>query len=98
MAAHEIILEGVDAAIGGGVESITANMQSKIDPKITNNPWVEEHKPGIYMVMGDTAEVVAKRYKISREAQDEYSLAQPAAHGPGPTRRVLARKSWRRFR
>lgn len=74
MAAHSIIMEGVDAAIGGGVESITANMQTKMDPKITNNPWVEHQKPGIYMVMGDTAEVVAKRYKISREAQDEYSL------------------------
>ena len=37
-------------------------------------PWVQEHKPGLYMVMGDTAEVVAKRYKISRQAQDEYSL------------------------
>ncbi|HEV8061015.1 MAG TPA: thiolase family protein [Gemmataceae bacterium] len=74
MAAHSIVLEGVDAAIGGGVESITANMLSKMDPKLTNNPWVEEHKPGVYMVMGDTAEVVAKRYKISREAQDEYSL------------------------
>jgi acetyl-CoA acetyltransferase family protein len=74
MAAHSILLEGVDAAIGGGVESITANMLAKVDPKLTNNPWVEEHKPGIYMVMGDTAEVVAKRYKIGREAQDEYSL------------------------
>jgi acetyl-CoA acetyltransferase family protein len=74
MAAHSIIMEGLDAVIGGGVESITANMQTKMDPKITNNPWVEEHKPGIYMVMGDTAEVVAKRYKIGREAQDEYSL------------------------
>ncbi len=74
MAAHSIVLEGVDAAIGGGVESITANMLSKMDPKLTNNPWVQEHKPGVYMVMGDTAEVVAKRYKISREAQDEYSL------------------------
>ncbi len=73
MAAHSILLDGLDAAIGGGVESITANMQSKADPK-TNNPWVEEHKPGIYMVMGDTAEVVAKRYHISREAQDQYSL------------------------
>jgi acetyl-CoA acetyltransferase family protein len=82
MAAHSIILEGVDAAVGGGVESITANMQSKTDPKITNNPWVEQHKPGIYMVMGDTAEVVAKRYKISREAQDEYGLLsqQRTAH------------------
>ena len=39
------------------------------------NPWVQEHKPGIYMVMGDTAEVVAKRYKIGREAQDEYACS-----------------------
>jgi acetyl-CoA acyltransferase len=39
------------------------------------NPQVAASKPGIYMVMGDTAEVVAKRYKISREAQDEYSLS-----------------------
>jgi len=38
------------------------------------NPWVKEHLPGIYMVMGDTAEVVAKRYGITRQAQDEYSL------------------------
>ena len=63
------------SAIGGGVESITASAQVKVDPKITINPWVDEQKPGIYMVMGDTAEVVAKRYKISREAQDEYSLS-----------------------
>ena len=69
MAAHQIINEGADAAIGGGVESITM-MQRDSNP----NPWVLEHKPGIYMVMGDTAEVVAKRYGISREAQDEYSL------------------------
>ncbi|MEX2146921.1 MAG: thiolase family protein [Candidatus Rokuibacteriota bacterium] len=69
MAAHHIINEGVEAAIGGGVESITM-MQRDSSP----NPWVKEHYPGIYMVMGDTAEVVAKRYKISRQAQDEYSL------------------------
>ena len=35
---------------------------------------VKEQYPGIYMVMGDTAEVVAKRYEIGRQAQDEYSL------------------------
>jgi acetyl-CoA acyltransferase len=69
MASHLVVNEGVDAAIGGGVESITM-MKRDNDP----NPWVKEHLPGIYMVMGDTAEVVAKRYKISREAQDEYSL------------------------
>ncbi len=69
MAAHQIILGGADAAVGGGVESITM-LKRDNDP----NPWVLERKPGIYMVMGDTAEVVAKRYKISRQVQDEYAL------------------------
>ncbi len=70
MAAHQIINEGAGAAIGGGVESITM-MKRDGEP----NPWVREHYPGIYMVMGDTAEVVAKRYKISREVQDQYALS-----------------------
>lgn len=70
MAAHQIINEGVDVAIGSGVESIT--MMGRDNKP---NPWIQEHYPGIYMVMGDTAEVVAKRYKISREAQDEYALS-----------------------
>jgi acetyl-CoA acyltransferase len=69
MAAHEIVNEGVDAAIGGGVESISMTQRNS-DP----HPAVQEQKPGIYMVMGDTAEVVAKRYKISRQVQDEYAL------------------------
>jgi acetyl-CoA acetyltransferase family protein len=69
MAAHLVINEGAEAAIGGGVESITL-MQRDSSP----NPWVKEHFPGLYMVMGDTAEVVAKRYGISRQAQDEYAL------------------------
>jgi acetyl-CoA acetyltransferase family protein len=71
LAAHEIMYEGAEAAIGGGVESITASAKSKRDP----NPWVQEKKPGVYMVMGDTAEIVAKRYKIGRETQDEYALS-----------------------
>ncbi len=70
MAAHEIIHEGAEVAIAGGVESIT--MTAHIKPDL--NPWIVEHKPELYMAMGDTAEVVAKRYKISRQAQDEYSL------------------------
>jgi acetyl-CoA acetyltransferase family protein len=74
VAAHEIVNEGLEVAIGGGVESITANAKSALDPKIVVNPKVQEHKPGIYMVMGNTAEVVAKRYKISRETQDQYAL------------------------
>jgi acetyl-CoA acetyltransferase family protein len=69
MAAH-MIREGAEVAIGGGVESITM-LQRDQSP----HPWVQEHYPGLYMVMGDTAEVVAKRYGISRQAQDEYALA-----------------------
>ena len=68
-AAHMIINEGVEAAIGGGVESITM-MQRDNSP----NPVVKDQHPGLYMVMGETAEVVAKRYNVSRQAQDEYSV------------------------
>jgi acetyl-CoA acetyltransferase family protein len=71
MAAHQIMHEGAEAAVGGGVESITAMAGMKDD----NNPWVKEHFPGVYMVMGDTAEVVAKRYSIGREVQDLYALS-----------------------
>jgi acetyl-CoA acetyltransferase family protein len=70
MAAHQIMVEGVDAAIGGGIESISMTPRDNHP-----HPVVQEQKPGIYMVMGNTAEVVAKRYNISREAQDEYALS-----------------------
>src|SRR2546426_7299623 len=69
IAANYVINDGADVMIGGGVESITMAKRDS-DP----NPWVKEHLPGVYMVMGDTAEVVAKRYKISRETQDRYAL------------------------
>jgi len=69
LAAHEIIHEGVDAAIGGGVESIS------LTPRDYHpHPELLERLPGLYMVMGVTAEVVAKRYNVSRRAQDEYAL------------------------
>jgi acetyl-CoA acyltransferase len=68
-AAHMVLVEGVEAMIGGGVESITM-MQRDNSP----NPVVKEQHPGVYMAMGDTAEIVAKRYQVSRLAQDEYSL------------------------
>src|SRR5215470_15929950 len=68
-AANHIIHDGADVMIGGGVESITLAKRDN-DP----NPVLKEQLPGIYMVMGDTAEVVAKRYNITREAQDRYSL------------------------
>ncbi len=69
LVAHQIMNEGVDAAIGGGVESISMAQRDS-----SPNPVLMEKMPGLYMVMGDTAEVVAKRYKVSRQSQDEYSL------------------------
>ena len=69
VASHQIISEGVEAAIGGGVESISTT------PAAGNpHPELQKRLPGLYMVMGDTAEVVAKRYKVSRDVQDEYAL------------------------
>jgi acetyl-CoA acetyltransferase family protein len=69
-AAHMIVLEGAEVVIGGGVESITM-VQRDASP----NPKVQERYPGVYMIMGETAEIVAKRYGISRQAQDEYALS-----------------------
>lgn len=69
MAAHQIVLEGAPAAIGAGVESISQMPQKK-----SFDPWIMEHKPAIYMPMIETADIVASRYNISREAQDEVSL------------------------
>ena len=69
MAAHEIMVGGASAAIGGGLESVSM-MKRDGEP----HPKLKEEMPGIYMVMGDTAEVVAKRYGVTRLQQDEYSL------------------------
>ncbi len=58
-----------EVVIGGGVESITMMNRDNAP-----NPWLQERIPALYMPMGETAEVVAKRYGITREAQDEYAL------------------------
>jgi len=71
MAAHQIVVEGAEVAVGGGVESITMTTNARSDC----NPRLKEMKPGVYMVMGNTAEVVARRYQIGREAQDLYALS-----------------------
>lgn len=70
MAAHLISQEGAEVVLAGGVESITGIKGDNVEL----NPWVQEHCPGIYMVMGETAEVVAKRYRVSRKTQDEYAF------------------------
>ena len=72
-AAHEILMDGVPVAVAGGLESISLT-QMNLNQKFAQNEWLLEHKPAIYMPMIETADIVAKRYGISREAQDEYAL------------------------
>ncbi len=73
-AAHQIINEGADAVIGGGVESISMVPPMMEEAARDGHPVLKERHPGIFMVMGETAEVIAKRYNISRQAQDEFAL------------------------
>jgi acetyl-CoA C-acetyltransferase/acetyl-CoA acyltransferase len=71
LAANAITIEGAGPMVAGGVESI-----SLVQPKteMIKEPWLEAHKPDVYMAMIDTADTVAKRYKVSRDYQDEYGL------------------------
>jgi acetyl-CoA acetyltransferase family protein len=73
MAAHQIVNEGASAAIGGGVESITMG-QGKMNADGIVSQSVFDAWPGVYMGMGETAEVVAERYSVSREDQDKFAL------------------------
>ena len=57
----------------GGVESISC-VQNEMNRHMRADPWLVEHKPEIYWSMVQTAEQVAKRYKVSKEAQDEYGV------------------------
>lgn len=73
-AAKQIIVDGFDIAVGGGVESISLVQNEHFaDQYRSRDPWFAEHQPDLYMPMLKTAEVVAARYGVSREVQDEYS-------------------------
>jgi acetyl-CoA C-acetyltransferase len=71
MAANAICQEGAGPMVAGGVESIS---MVQPDAKSVKEAWLMEHKPEVYMAMIDTADIVAKRYNISREDQDAYGL------------------------
>jgi len=73
-AAKQIIHDGMQVAVGGGVESISLVQNDKMNRYRLQDPWLVEHIPQVYMTMIETAEIVAERYGISREAQDEYAL------------------------
>src|SRR5438128_1403487 len=73
VAAHMVQVEGCDVIIGGGLESITM-LQNDFNKTNLFNPYFKDHHTAIYMPMGETAEIVAERYKVSRDAQDRYAL------------------------
>ncbi len=74
MAAHRVIVDRVPVVVAGGVESISLVQNEHMNLHRLREPWLEAHKPEIYMTMIETAEVVARRYFVTREQQDEYAL------------------------
>ncbi len=73
-AAKEVIQDGMTVTIGGGVESISLVQNDKMNRHRAQDPVLKERIPQLYMTMLETAEIVADRYTISREAQDAYAL------------------------
>ena len=72
-AAKQIVHDGMTIAVGGGVESISLVQNDKRNEYRTQDPWIVEQRPDLYMTMIETAEIVAERYQVTREAQDEYA-------------------------
>ncbi|PKH25980.1 MULTISPECIES: thiolase family protein [Pseudomonas] len=73
IAANQIASGCSDIIVAGGVESISLTMKS-VNTDHLINPLLKEQVPGIYFPMGQTAEIVARRYNVSREDQDLYAL------------------------
>lgn len=73
-AAKEIMHDGMQIAVGGGVESISLVQNDHLNRYRSQDPELVVHLPQLYMTMIETAEIVSERYGISREAQDEYAL------------------------
>ncbi|PIG96993.1 acetyl-CoA C-acyltransferase [Deinococcus sp. UR1] len=74
LAANHVMTGQGDVFVAGGLESISLTQNEHANQYRLRGEWLTEHKPEIYMPMLQTAEIVAKRYGISREAQDEYAL------------------------
>ena len=74
MAAQRVRSDDVGIIVAGGLDSISLVQNEHANKYRTRDEWIVEHKPEIYWSMIQTADTVAKRYKISREAQDEYAL------------------------
>jgi acetyl-CoA C-acetyltransferase len=73
-AAKQVIADGQQVVVGGGLESVSLVQNDGMRRDRARDPWLDEHVPQLYMTMLETAEIVAERYQVPREAQDEYAL------------------------
>ncbi len=74
VAARQVVADGMQVAVGGGLESVSLVQTDKLRRDRAADPWLQEHVPQLYMTMIETAEIVAERYQVTREAQDDYAL------------------------
>lgn len=73
-AAKQVVVDGAPVVVAGGIDSISLVQNDKMNGFRAPDPWIRDNKPDLHMPMIDTAEVVAKRYDVTREQQDEYGL------------------------
>ena len=74
MVAQRIMTDVLPVGVAGGIEAISSlDPAHQVDNSV-ENPWLQSHKPELYMSMLQTAEVVGERYKIGRDRQDQYAL------------------------
>lgn len=74
IAAKQIVSDGMTVTVGGGLESISLVQNDKLNRHRLVDPWLRERVPQLYMTMIETAEIVAEKYGVPREAQDAYAL------------------------
>jgi acetyl-CoA C-acetyltransferase len=72
--ANQVRLGEIDVGVAGGVESVSLVQTPRMNVDRLVDPWIEAHRPDVYMTMLETAEIVAARYGVSRETQDEYAV------------------------
>ncbi|MEA3395341.1 MAG: acetyl-CoA C-acyltransferase [Pseudomonadota bacterium] len=74
MAAQQILVDRSPAIVAGGLESVSLTTNEHLNSFMLRDEWLQAHRPDLYLPMLETAEIVAKRYGISRDAQDAYGL------------------------
>ena len=72
LAAQRIMSGEAEVLVAGGLESISLVQDGRVPP--VPDKWIVEHKPAIYMSMIETADIVAERYQVRRESQDQFAL------------------------